>query len=229
MLVSLKVLPEPDWLEFDFSPGQIILLSDNGSPLAAPLAESLTQQGAKVVMLNFLQSLTPETPLPKGVDRVVLEEGREIDSQLEAIANKYGSIGTFIHLHPPMTKAQDNNYQEREAAILRQLFFLAKHLKVSLNQAAKQGRSCFLTVAHLDGELGLSGKGDFSAVAGGLFGLTKALRWEWESVFCRAIDLSTDLEPSVAVEHIMAELHDPNRLIGEVAYGAKGRTTLMGV
>ena len=222
-------MPEPDWLEFDFPPGQIILLSDNGSPLAAPLAQSLTQQGAKIVMLSFLHSLTPETSFSKGFDRVVLEEGREIDSQLKAIANKYGSIGTFIHLHPPMTKAQDDSYQKQEAAILKQVFFLAKHLKVSLNQAAKQGRSCFLTVAHLDGEFGLSGERDFSATAGGLFGLTKALRWEWNSVFCRAIDLDPDLESSVAVKHIMAELHDPNRLVAEVAYGVKGRTTLMGV
>ncbi len=220
-------MPEPDWLEFDFPPEQIILLSDNGSPLAAPLAQSLTQQGAKVVMLNFLNSLTPETSFSKGFDRVVLEDGRDIDSQLKAIASQYGSIGTFIHLHPPLTKAQDDSCQAREAAILKRVFFLAKHLKVSLNQAAKQGRSCFLTVAHLDGELGLSGKRDFSPTAGGLFGLTKALRWEWESVFCRAIDLDPDLESSVAVEHIMAELHDPNRLIGEVAYGAKGRTTLV--
>ncbi|MGL5079217.1 MAG: polyketide synthase, partial [Waterburya sp.] len=195
---------------------------------AAPLAQSLTQQGIKVVMLNFLNSLTPQTSLPPGIDRVVLEDRSEthLQQQLDAIASTYGSIASFIHLHPLIEETQSSYYPEGENAILKQVFFIAKHLKTSLNQAAQLGRSCFLTVAHLDGELGLSGKHNFSAIAGGLFGLTKSLRWEWQSVFCRAIDLSPDLALSASVEHIIAELHDPNRLIAEVGYGGKGRVTL---
>lgn len=221
MSVKLQPLAEPDWLEFELPAGQIMLLNDNGSPLAAPLAQSLTQRGIKVVMLNFLQSLTPETILPTGIDRIVLEDGNEthLQQQLEAISSKYGSIASFIHLHPP-------KITEAETAILKQVFLLAKHLKTSLNRAAQQARSCFMTVAHLDGEFGLSGKNDFSAISGGLFGLTKSLRWEWESVFCRAMDLSPDLPLSNSVEYIIAELHDPNRLITEVGYGEKGRVTL---
>jgi hypothetical protein len=221
--VGLHPLPEPDWLEFNLAKGQIMLLNDNGSTLAAPLAQSLTQQGIKVVMLNFLQSLTPQTILPTGIDRIVLEDVSEthLQQQLEAIASNYGSIASFIHLHPQ--KSYDSN---AETAILKQVFLLAKHLKTSLNQAAQQGRTCFLTVAHLDGELSLSGNKNFSPITGGLFGLTKSLRWEWESVFCRAIDLSPDLSLSTSVEHIIAELHDPNRLITEVGYGEKGRVTL---
>jgi hypothetical protein len=221
--IELHPLPEPDWLEFDLSEGQIMLLNDNGSTLAASLAQSLTQLGIKVVMLNFLQSLTPQTILPAGIDRIVLEDVSEthLQQQLEEIASNYGSIASFIHLHPQ--KSYDSN---AETAILKQVFLLAKHLKTSLNQAAQHGRSCFMTVAHLDGELGLSDNKNFSSITGGLFGLTKSLRWEWESVFCRAIDLSPDLPLSTSVEHIIAELHDPNRLITEVGYGGKGRVTL---
>lgn len=109
--------------------------------------------------------------------------------------------------------------------MLQQAFFLAKHLKSSLTQ--QPGRSCFLTIAHLDGEFGLSGKTEFSPIAGGLFGLTKALRWEWQSVYCRAIDLSPDLDVPTSVKYILAELHDPNRLIAEVGYSKHGRTTLV--
>jgi hypothetical protein len=221
--------------------------------------------------------------------------------------------------------------------MLKQVFFLAKQLKKSLNQASQQGDTCFFTVARLDGELGLTVErrqkaegrrqkeqlqGDFdsprdvtlhlgkhasshnegnprkrlasqdrngsaiedrqigqsshsseetsedvtsaygggfrpisekeqatikpsalcprtsafqggsrgknySAIAGGLLGLTKALRWEWESVYCRAIDLSPDLDAQTSVKHILAELQDPNRLIAEVGYSSKGRSTLL--
>ena len=110
--------------------------------------------------------------------------------------------------------------------MLKQVFLLAKHLKTSLNEASQHGNSCFLTITHLDGELGASGEG-YSQITGGLFGLTKSLRWEWSEVSCRAIDLSPNLDAPNSVKHIIAELHDPNRLIAEVGYSSKGRTTLV--
>lgn len=173
------------------------------------------------MILDFLKSGQPETALPAGVARVTLAAETAIELQLEAIAKQYGAIGISLYLQSPN--------QKEAAAQLKQVFFLAKHLKHSLTEAAQTGRSCFLTVAHLDGALGLSGQQDFNPIAGGLLGLTKALRWEWSEVFCRAIDLSPDLAPDLAAQYIMAELHDPNRLIAEVAYGTKGRTTLVGV
>jgi hypothetical protein len=110
---------------------------------------------------------------------------------------------------------------------VRHVFLLAGQLKQSLNEAARQGRGYFLTVARLDGKFGLGNTSDSSAVSGGLFGLTKTLNLEWQSVFCRAIDLDSALDASHAVQHIVAELHDPNCLITEVGYGAHGRTTLV--
>lgn len=177
----------------------------------------------QVVVINFLRSLslTPEA-LPPNINRVVLEDASEahLQQQLKAIADKYGSIAAMIHLHPLFGD------REQEHNMLKQIFFLAKQLKPSLNQASKSGNSCFFSVAHLDGELGTSGDG-FDPIIGGLFGLTKALRWEWSSVFCRAIDLAPDLDTSTSVKHIIAELHDPNRLIAEVGYSSKGRSTLV--
>ncbi|MGF1588727.1 MAG: hypothetical protein ACFCU7_05695 [Pleurocapsa sp.] len=219
--VQLKYLPEPDWSDFQLPPGHIYLLIDDGSPLTGKLAETLTQQGWQVVVISFLQSLKPEVSLPAAVNRVVIENYSEADlqQQLKAIASKYGSIAAMIYLHPQLPN------REEEHKMLKQVFFLAKYLQPTLEKAAQQGSSCFITVAHLDGELGTSGHGK-SAVTGGLLGLTKALRWEWPSVFCRAIDLADDLDTSTSVKHILAELHDPNRLIAEVGYSSKGRTTL---
>ena len=182
----------------------------------------MTQQGWRVVVISFLRSLSlTSKALPPGIDRVVLEDASEthLQQQLKAIATKYGSIAAMIHLHPLF---QD---REREHNMLKQIFFLAKQLKTYLNEASELGNSCFFTVTHLDGELGTSGEG-FNATTGGLFGLTKALRWEWSSVFCRAIDLAPDLDTSTSVKHIIAELHDPNRLIAEVGYSSK-RSTLV--
>jgi hypothetical protein len=40
------------------------------------------------------------------------------------------------------------------------------------------------------------------------------------------VDLAPDLDPGQATQRILAELHDPNRLIVEVGYGSQGRVTL---
>jgi hypothetical protein len=213
-------LPEPDWSDFQLPPGHICLLIDDGSPLTGELAQTLTQQDWQVVVISFLQSLKPEVSLPEAINRVVIENSEaDLQQQLQAIASQYGSVAALIYLHPLLPN------REEEHSMLKQVFFLAKYLQSTLEKAAQQGASCFITVTHLDGELGTSGYGK-SAIAGGLLGLTKALRWEWSSVFCRAIDLGSDLTTSTSVKHIIAELHDPNCLIAEVGYGSKGRTTL---
>lgn len=198
-------------------------MSDDGSSLTGELARTLTKQGWLVVVISFLPFLTSKSSLPPEVNRVVIEDCNEaqLEQQLTAIAKKYGSIGAMIHLHPLFQNS------EKEHDLLKQVFFMAKHLKNHLNKAAQQGDSCFFTIAHLDGELGTGGKTEFSAVTGGLFGLTKALRWEWQSVFCRAIDLSPDLDVATSVRHILDELYDPNRLIAEVGYSSEGRSTLV--
>jgi acyl transferase domain-containing protein len=216
--VKQEFLPPPDKLDFDLPTGYICLLTDDGSQLTCEVAQTLKDRGWKVVVLSFPQ-LATKSSLPQGIEQVMLENGsdEQIKSQLAAIQANYGDIAAFMHLHP-----QD----QAETAIIKQVFFLAKHLKTSLTQAAKLGRSCFLTVTHLDGELGCSGKNEFNVITGGLFGLTKSLRWEWQSVFCRAIDLSPDLDNTTATHHIIAEMHDPNRLISEVGYSTNGRMTL---
>jgi hypothetical protein len=171
--------------------------------------------------------------LPEGVVRVELTDLSEahLQTQLETLMTSHGSIGTFIHLHPRSRLSQDRDLSSPEVgkAIVRQVFLLAKHLKPTLTaeQSSDQnGRSCFLSATWLDGAFGLSHNTDFSAIAGGLFGLTKTLRHEWPAVFCRGIDFSPELKAEAVVEAILAEMHDPNLAIAEVGYSAQGRTTL---
>jgi hypothetical protein len=103
---------------------------------------------------------------------------------------------------------------------------MAKHLAGPLNQAGDHFRPAFLTVTRLDGRFGLGEGSDFAPITGGLFGLVKTLNLEWERVFCRAIDLSPDLNPAESAFLVIAEMHDPNRLVMEPGYNLQGRATL---
>ena len=231
---KLQILPPPDFWEFPIPEGHIALITDDGSLTTTKVAELLSQRGWKVVVLNLPPSLVPEkSPLPAGVNRVTLQDATEehLQQQLAAIATHYGNVGAFIHIHPVFQANHNSSvaYFPEEKAIIKQVFFIAKHLKKSLNAAANHGRSCFCTVARLDGAFGVEHKVNFGAIGAGLFGLTKTMIWEWPKVYCRAIDLSPDFSAETSAQYIVAELHDPNRYLTEVAYGSQGRVTLVSV
>ena len=228
---KLQPLPEPDFLEFALPEGHIVLITDDGSLTTCELAESLTQSGYQVVVLSFPQSIIPtRSVLPSNIKNIILEDLSEehLQQQLTAIATNCGAIGAFIHIHPIFNAPNNGsvNYFPEEKAVAKQVFFITKHLKKSLNAAAEKGHSCFCIVTRLDGAFGLEHKINFGAIGGGLFGLTKTLTWEWGQVFCRAIDIHPEIDTQNCVKYIQAELHSPNRLITEVAYGTQGRTTM---
>lgn len=219
-------------MDFTLPEKYICLLTDDGDLTTAKLAQSLTDRSWKVVVLSFPQSLiTQQSALPEGVTRIVLEDMSEehLKQQLTAIADSIGPVGAFIHLNPAFHVSPNSgiHYLDAEKAIVKHVFLMAKYLKKSLNEAASVGRSCFYTIAHLDGAFGLDQNVNFAPIGAGLFGLTKSLNFEWENVFCRAIDLSPAFDAQQSAEYIAAELHDPNRGIAEVGYGSQGRTTLI--
>ena len=230
-IAKLKPLPAPDYLELTSPNNHICLITYDGTSTTARLAESMKNRGWKAVALSFPSSLIPEKiPLSENIPRVELKDLSEthLKETLKAISDEYGKIGGFIHLNPPSQPRSNDGilFSETSKAILRHVFLMAKHLKASLNQTNPSGRQFFMTVAHLDGALGL-GEGNPGVIDGGLFGLTKTLNLEWESVFCRAIDLSHEFDTDKSVSCILAELHDPDGRIVETGYNLRGRATLI--
>ncbi|BBD62329.1 beta-ketoacyl synthase [Nostoc sp. HK-01] len=218
---QLKILPLPDSLEFSLPEGHICLITDDGSLTTSHVVQTLCDRGWKVVVLSFPQAIiAQQAPLPAGVERITLADMSEelLQHKLSAIATNIGTIGNFIHIHPQAV--------EQDKAIVKHIFFVAKHLKKSLTETANYTRSSFLTVVRLDGAFGLEHNTNYGAIAGGLFGLTKTLRWEWPKVFARSIDLSPAIDAQKSAEHIIGELCDSNLYINEVAYGSQGRVTL---
>jgi acyl transferase domain-containing protein/acyl carrier protein len=218
---TLKLLSQPDALDFIIPETDVILITDDGYCTTEELATSLIAKGVKPVVLSFPNI---QSNLPAEINRVILTDWNEksLQQELSNIADNFGAVATFIHLNPVFSGSN-----EIEILILRHVFLIAKHLKTSLNEAAKRSRSCFLCIARLDGEFGLGNTTNFSPISAGLFGLTKSLNQEWESVFCRSLDLSPDLDPQTSVKYILAEIHDPNLLVTEVGYSSKGRFTLV--
>ena len=226
----LKPLPIPDFLDFNLPDNKICLITDDGTPTSAGLAESLSKDGWKVIVLSFPTSTIPEgQTLSKNITRVTLENLSEahLEKTLKNIARDFGEVGGFIHLSPPHNPGSQDGVLSAETGkdILKHVFLIAKNLKTSLTETDFTGRRFFMTIARLNGSLGI-GEGDFAIVDSGLFGLTKTLNLEWESVFCRAVDISPDFDADQSISMILGELHDPDGRIAETGWGLQGRVTL---
>ncbi|MBN1627699.1 MAG: SDR family NAD(P)-dependent oxidoreductase, partial [Deltaproteobacteria bacterium] len=226
-IVRLKYLPLPDYLINPVPEGHTSLIVNDGTSLTTEVAELLLKEGGRVVVLSLPEDIVAKkNTLPEGVKEVVLENtGDEcIKSTIGGIEN----IHSFVHLHPRF-EVEDGDFSpffEKEKAIVKTVFLIAKYLKQPLDNATETGRSCFMVVVHMDGELGMGGNAHASPLCGGLFGLIKTLKLEWPAVFCRAVDLGREIESSA--EHVVAEMHDPDSGLLEVGYSRdNGRQTLV--
>jgi len=230
-VVNLKSLPAPDQLDIHFSPAHSAIVVDDGTELTEKIVARLENLGLTSIVLRLPQSVVARSQrLLASVHQIQLDDLGEdqLRLRLDEAARQYGPAAVFIHLQTACSDCAGAglHFSEHGKQILQEIFLAAKHLKPTLNEAAQNGRAVFMSVVRLDGEFGLGKSNDFDPVSGGLFGLVKSLNLEWESVFCRAIDLNPDIGADQAAELIMNELADPNRTVVEVGYSQKGRATL---
>ncbi len=101
-------------------------------------------------------------------------------------------------------------------------FLLAKAVSPLLTQAP---RASFLAVTQLDGALGTRSPQGW--MDRGVTGLTKTLSREWPHRFCRTVDLSPELSPEQATQHLLAEAQDPDRRLLEAGWSPSGRVGLL--
>ena len=256
--VRLKPLPMPDWLDEAAALAGRYLLTDDGTPLTARLASLLVDHGRAVTVLSCVPVPGgADTVRPAGVEWIALPDGAfdvgsavgpemgagagggpgltEASSFTEQhlarvvadLTARHGRIANVVHLSPPAGRSADP-FSVHDAAMVRRVFGLAGLLQRSLTEAAVYGTARFVTVSRLDGLLGQSGDGGSSPLVGGLAGLVRSVDAAWPAVWCRAIDIAPSVSAVEAARLILAELHDPSRLVTEVGHGPAGRVTLVG-
>lgn len=79
----------------------------------------------------------------------------------------------------------------------------------------------------MNGKLGFLPENDTSPVSGGLNGLLKTANIEWDSVFCRALDISPELDDIQAAGTVLNEMSDADNRISEAGITPSGRYTLV--
>ncbi len=86
-------------------------------------------------------------------------------------------------------------------------FLAAKHCGPELIVATQKGDALFATLTMMDGAFGFAGNRFDNPEQGALAGLAKTASLEWESVTCRAVDLSPEIsDPETMAKQVADEL-----------------------
>lgn len=146
----------------------------------------------------------------------------DLEFTLKNIESQFGVIGGLIHTHPlpKVIHSLDDFFPDAEMKLLQSLYFMAKHLKTSLNQGY------FVVVTQVDGQLATSEKCAYSVVGSGLSGLVKSFHRESINTHCRFLDLDPELSRGEAVDTVLEEIADPDPSLVEIGRSRQQRLTL---
>jgi len=191
----------------------ILIITDDGNGLSIKLSEILKEKGQRTVILSMPKMIKQNKKIQNSdeFEEVIIESSKEGDIQnaLREIEEKGYPIGGFIYLGPEKNiNSFDEVFDRNEYEINKTVFLIAKYLQDPLKTAAKMGRSLFVTVSRMDGELGIAGSNPYSVIQGGLTGLVKSLNKEWKDVFCRHIDIVPKVDNNTVCSMIIEEISD---------------------
>lgn len=221
---GLRTLPSPDSVECDWDPASVCAILSDGDPLADALARQLFERGWRVVILG-----SPATNRGDDLPSVPFDISRTgaWEETVTSIAERFGRLAAVIDIHGVATSSENDLLSNTaEEARLRASFFFARNVAKAL---ADPELPCawYFVVTQIDGRLGLAPvRSSGGVLTAGALALAKTLRFEWPSVFCRAVDVQPGLDPEAAARLLIDELHDPDTALAEVGHGATGRCTI---
>jgi hypothetical protein len=221
--VGLRPLPAPDSVEYAWDPASVCAILSDGDPLADALARQLFERGWRVIILG-----SPATGRGDALPSMPIDIKRAAwDETVTSLTERFGRLGAVIDIHGTARPAEEDLLSNQaEEARLKAGFLFARHVAAALTDPALPC-AWYFVVTQVDGQLGLAaGQPMGGVVTAGALALAKTLRYEWPSVFCRAVDVQPDLDPDTAARLLIGELHDPDAALAEVGIGAGGRCTI---
>ena len=164
----------------------------------------------------------------------VTDDGSTFSGELCSILNKNGHAVRLIKADEELDRLPLESISGlvviapatgTDDSFLESAFLLLKHAAPALRRTAAESSAFFCTVSRLDGAFAFeNGSIVVDPLSGGLAGLSKTATREWPEVVCKAIDLGTFPESSLAAHAVAEELF----LLGplEVGLTPSGRIAL---
>lgn len=218
--IEFKILPQPDILVGTLEAGESWLVISDGSTLAAKVMAGLLARNIRLAVLGSSgtshANLVYQADLPNG-------DPEAFAHKLSSAKQALGKVDGLVFFQPQMPNGE--MFPEAGRTSIEMAFLTARAVQPDLVLGRETGRSSFVTVSRLDGALGLSGSSTTGAIDAGMAGLVRTLSQEWPDVYCRAVDLSPEIEEAIAARAVMVELEDADVAIIEVGITKDGRQT----
>jgi len=204
-----RVVPKPSLPKTSpdvaLSLGGVVYITDDGTGLSAALAGAMKDKGIQADLISW-------------------DDVSDIRSGKHSLKDACGLV-----LIPKADSFSADGRDPKDLEPLEDAFSLTRHAGPSLLRAAGSGGALFATVTRLDGLFGFTDEDIIRPVSGAFSGLAKTAALEWESVRCRALDISPELkDPAETAERIVFELleADSGDTV-EIGIGKDSRSTLV--
>jgi len=171
----------------DFSPEY--LASSIGRKVVSAAKKSFVQKDVLTLPLGRTVYVTDDNA---GLSQAIVDEFKSHNIPSEIITKNmfFQSVDNESRLTNIGGLIIVAQHEPQDDSLLKHAFSLSKSLGPDLLDSAGKGGALFATVTRLDGAFGFKGLGIDHPLQGGLAGLAKTAAIEWESVLCRAFDIS---------------------------------------
>jgi len=182
----------------------VVYITDDGTGLSAAMADAIQLKNIRATLIPW-----------------------DVVSAVRTGKHSLTDACGLVLVPAPDAFSSDGSEAE-DLAPLKDAFSLTRHTGPYLLKAAASGDALFATVTRLDGAFGFAETKMTCPVSGALAGLAKTAALEWDSVRCRAFDISPDSnDVAEAAGRIVSELLDADADDAvEIGIGKDSRTTL---
>ena len=197
-----------------------VLIVDDGNGVAIALSEQLVSAGAKVAVIKpeWVKSSSKKS-LASSVN--VLSLATVDEAALSAFIQGLGQLDAVFTLAGKVSaKALKFTDNAKQSVLLS--FLIAKHCSVKTSTAS---RPAFIAMTRQGGQFGFE-DAQSGLIQGGVSGLVKTLKQEWDHTFCRTVDVANKFTADKTATMLLDEVQAADSQYSEVGYDDEGRLTL---
>ncbi|WP_428242097.1 SDR family NAD(P)-dependent oxidoreductase [Gynuella sp.] len=214
-------------------PESTIILFSEDSELTEILARELLKLGSKPIIITWKEQTFDFQNINESC--AVIELGGSHETHFEEVFKIVSGLTTEIHgilyLMPVHNKENhwESAWDHQITAMVRGAFFAAKyfyHTALSNLPPEQHHSRFFMALTRIDGKLGTGDQFCGRFTQGGLFGLMKSIKQEWDQVFCHAVDIDPDCSAINAADILFKELAAPDSDTHETGWKNGQRITL---
>ncbi|AJQ96657.1 type I polyketide synthase [Gynuella sunshinyii] len=194
-------------------PGSTIILFSEGSELTEILAQELLLLGSQPIIIAWQEQTFDFQNINESCAVIELTGSNEthFEEAFKIVSGLTHEIHGMLYLMPVHNPENrwESVWDRQIAAMVRGAFFAAKyfyHTALANLTPEEHDSRFFMALTRIDGKLGAGDQFNGRFTQGGLFGLMKSIKQEWERVFCHAVDIDPDCSAIDVADIVFKEL-----------------------